>query len=140
MIFHSEVPNFLWVVGFTTTTFLINRLPSSSINFNSLYFRLYGVHPNYSILRVFGTRCYPYTWDTKKNKFDPKTIITCVFLGNNDKHKGYRCFDPKTHRMFVSRHVMFNENMFPYKIKESLWPSNVCITDFLDSPLPTSMS
>ena len=55
MIFHSGVPNFLWVEAFTTTTFLINRLPSSSVNFNSPYFRLYGVHPNYFILRVFGT-------------------------------------------------------------------------------------
>ena len=54
MIFHSGVPNFLWVEAFTTTTFLINRFPSSSINFNSPYFRLYGVHPNYSISHVFG--------------------------------------------------------------------------------------
>ena len=91
MIFHNGVPNFLLVEAFTTTTFLINRLPSSSINFNSPYFRLYGVHHNYYVLRVFGTRCYPYTWDTKKNKFDPK-IIPCVFLGYSDKHKGYRCF------------------------------------------------
>ena len=54
--------------------------------------------------------------------------------------KGTDVFDPKTRRMFVSRHVMFDENMFPYKTKESLSPSNVCITDFLDSPLLTSTS
>ena len=139
MIFHSGVPNFLLVEAFTTTTFSINRLPLSSINFNSPYFRLYGIHPNYSILRMFGPRCYPYTWDTKKNKFIPKTII-CVFLGYSYKHKGYQCFDPQTRRMFVSRHVMFDENMFPYKTKESLSPSNVCITYFLDSSLLTPMS
>ena len=83
---------------------------------NSPYFCLYGVHPNYSVLHVFGTQCYPYKWDTKKNKFDPKTN-PCVFLGYTDKHKGCRCFALKTLRMFVSRHVLFDENMFPYKTK-----------------------
>ena len=138
IIFHSGAPTFLWVEAFTTAAFLINHLPSSSINFTSLYFHLYGAHPNYSILRVFGTRCYPYIWDIKKTKFDPKTV-SCVFVGYNDKHKGYRCFDPKTNRMFVSRHVIFDENLFPYKIKDSLSPSHIYITDFLDSPLPTAL-
>ena len=78
MIFHSGVLNFLWVEDFTIATFLINRLPSPSINFTSLYFYLYGAHPNYSILCVFGTQCYSYTWDIKKNKFDPKMFLMCL--------------------------------------------------------------
>ena len=49
-------------------------------------------------------------------------------------------FQSKNTKMFVSKHVMFDENMFPYKKKESLSPSNVCITDFLNSLLPTSTS
>ena len=80
MIFHNGAPNFLWVEAFTTTAFLINRLPSSSLYLNSPYFCLHGDHPNYSILRMFRSRCYPYTWDSKKNKFDPKTI-PCMFVG-----------------------------------------------------------
>lgn len=48
MIFHSGVPHSLWVEAFTTATFLINRLPSSFLNFTSAYFLLYGNHPNYS--------------------------------------------------------------------------------------------
>ena len=50
LIFHSGVPKFLWVEAFTTAAFLINHLPSSSLAFDTPYFRLYGSHPKYSIL------------------------------------------------------------------------------------------
>lgn len=57
--------------------FFINRLPSISLESNTLYFKLQGNHPNYSFLRVFGSKCFPYTWDTRKNKFDPKNCSMC---------------------------------------------------------------
>lgn len=86
MLFHSGLPKFLWVEAFTTATFLINRL-SSSLNIGTPYYRLHGSHPNYSILRVFGSRCYLYTWDTKTNKFDVK-IVPCIFIGYIHNQKG----------------------------------------------------
>lgn len=134
MIFHSGVPKFLWVEAFTTATFLINRLSSSSLNFDTPYHRLVGSHPNYSILRVFGSRCYPYTWNTKKNKFDAKTI-PCIFVGYSNQHKGYRCFDPTSHRMFVSRQVVFDENNLPCK-KDTNSPSLPSyLSDFFGSSI-----
>jgi len=78
MIFHSGVPKFLGVEAFSTTVFLINRLPSSSLAFDTPYSRLYGFHPNYSTLHVFGSRCYPYTWNTKKINLMLKLFL--VFL------------------------------------------------------------
>jgi len=36
------------------------------------------------------------------------------FLGYSPLHKGYRCLDTNTHRVYISRHVVFNENDFPY--------------------------
>jgi len=69
MIFHSGVPKFLGVEAFSTAVFLINRLSSSSLAFDTPYSCLYGFHLNYSTLRVFGSRCYPYTWNTNRNKF-----------------------------------------------------------------------
>ena len=89
MLFHSGAPLYLWVETFATAVFLLNRLPSTAINLDTPYFNLQGVHPNYSFLRVFGSKCFPYTWDTQKNKFDPKTI-PCVFMGYSDQHKGYK--------------------------------------------------
>ena len=113
MLFHSGAPLCLWVEAFTTTVYLINRLPSSSFNFETPYFFLHGTHPNYSSLRIFGSKCFPYTWDTRRNKFDPKTL-PCVFVGYSDIHKGYKCFHPSSKKFFISRHV-FDESFFPYK-------------------------
>ena len=48
-----------------------------------------------------------------KNKLNPKSLV-CVFLGYNEKYKGYRCFYPPTGKVFISRHVLFDENHFPF--------------------------
>ena len=95
MLFHSGAPLFLWVKVFSTIVYLINRLPSSALNPETSYFSLHGTHPDYTSLCVFGFKCFPYTWDTRQHKFDPKTVL-CVFVGYSDKHKGYKCFHPSS--------------------------------------------
>ena len=87
MLFHSNAPLFLWVEAFTTAVYLINCLPSSSLKFDTPYFMLHGNHPDYSSLRVFGSKCFPYTWDTRSHKFSPKSVL-CVFVGYSEKYKG----------------------------------------------------
>lgn len=137
MLFHSGVPLFLWFEAFTTAVHLINRLPSSPLNFETPYFALHGTHPNYSSLRVFGSKCFPYTWDTRRHKFDPKTIL-CVFVGYSDTHKGYKCFHPPSKKFIISRHVVFDELFFPYKGNHhNTIPSTVPhVVSIFDSWLP----
>ena len=74
MLFYSGAPLYLWVEPFTIAIFLINRLPSTALDSNTPYFIVQGAHPNYSFLWVFGSKCFSYTWDTGKNKFNPKSI------------------------------------------------------------------
>ncbi|GAB2294185.1 hypothetical protein Dimus_038285 [Dionaea muscipula] len=116
MLFHSGTPLFLWVDAFMTAVYLINRLPCAALHNDSPYFKLHGQIPQYSMLRVFGSKCFPYTWDTKQHKFDPKSRL-CVFIGYSETYKGYKCFDPTTRKVYVSRHVIFDETVFPYKCK-----------------------
>lgn len=37
-----------------------------------------------------------------------------MFLGYCSTSKGYRCYDPVLDKVFVSRHVRFEENYYPY--------------------------
>ena len=103
---------------FSTTVFLLNRLPSSSLNFETKCFMLHGIHLDYTSLRMFGSKCFPYTWDTKNNKFDPKSTL-CVFVGYSEKHKGYKCFHPPSHKFIISQHVVSAETIFPFKSSNS---------------------
>ena len=38
----------------------------------------------------------------------------CVFLGYSETYKGYRCLYPPTGRVYLSRHVLFDEASFPF--------------------------
>ena len=117
----------------------MNRLPSSAIKFDTPYHQVHNRHPDYSCLRVFGSRCYPYTWDTKRNKFDPKTL-PCIFVGYSNNYKGYRCFHPSSRRFFIFHLVAFSEDSFPYKSTEQLaTASSFNITKFNDWIDPTNI-
>ncbi|KAL0845520.1 hypothetical protein Bca101_018766 [Brassica carinata] len=95
-------------------TFLGKLLPSSVLpDAVSPYEVLHGKPPVYTALRVFGCKCYPYLRPYMKNKLDPKSL-PCVFLGYNEKYKGYRCYYPPSGKVYISRHVLFEESSFQY--------------------------
>ncbi|GJX13011.1 putative RNA-directed DNA polymerase [Tanacetum coccineum] len=47
----------------------------------------------------------------------------CVFLGYSPSHHGYRCLDISTERLYIARHVRFNEAQLPFKIPKTTSPS-----------------
>ncbi|KAJ4973260.1 hypothetical protein NE237_006434 [Protea cynaroides] len=75
-------------------------------------FTLFEKELDYTILRTFGSLCFPCLRCTAKNKFDQRSA-PYVFLGYNDHHKGYRCLHHQLGRIYISRHVVFEENVLP---------------------------
>ena len=90
---------------------LINRLPISGLK-KSPWELLFNRQPDYSKLKVFGCQCYPWLKPYIHSKLDAKSK-SCVFLGYSLQHKGYRCLDPITNRIYISRHVVFDEKLIP---------------------------
>ncbi|CAL1385136.1 unnamed protein product [Linum trigynum] len=101
-----------WSHAFQTATYLINRLPSSSLRGLTPYFSLFIEHANYLKLRTFGCLCYPWLRPYSPHKLAPRSR-PCLFLGYSPTQSAYKCYDPATQRVFVSRHVNFDENSFP---------------------------
>jgi hypothetical protein len=103
-----------WDEAFLTATFLINLLPSKVINLESPTERLLKITPNYDALRTFGCACWPNLrpYNTRKLAFRSKR---CVFLGYSPLHKGVKCLDVSTGRVYISRDVVFDENIFPFQ-------------------------
>ncbi|KAL5703600.1 hypothetical protein ACHQM5_022129 [Ranunculus cassubicifolius] len=134
LIVTSGVPLNLWFEAVSTAVFLINRLPTSVLQWSSPFSCLYGTLPSYNQLRIFGCACYPYLGDYFTNKLMPKTV-ECIFLGYSSQHKGYRCLDPTSNRVYVSRHVRFDETTFPFITQRS--PSELAESDLVFVPVLT---
>ena len=41
--------------------------------------------------------------------------MPCVFIGYSPTQSGYLCLQPNTGRIYISRHVRFDESVFPFK-------------------------
>ena len=67
--------------------------------------------PDLLYLRSFGCTCFPLLIPYNKHKLQPHTKH-CIFLGYLTHSKGYICLEPSTHRIYISRHVLFNETEF----------------------------
>lgn len=113
LLLQAHMPPPFWVESLHSATYLLNIRPSRAIYAQIPYYLLYGTSPNYSSLRAFGCLCYPNLYATMPHKLAPGSV-RCVLLGMPLEHKGYRCLDLQTRRVITSRHVVFDEDQFPY--------------------------
>jgi hypothetical protein len=92
---------------------LINRLPSTVIQSQTPIERLFGNKGDYSFLRIFGCACWPNLRPYNKRKLQFRST-QCAFLGYSGIHKGYKCLDISTGRVYISRDIVFDETVFPF--------------------------
>jgi histone deacetylase 1/2 len=113
LLSHASMPLKFWDEAFITATYLINRLPSKVINHQTPLERLLHQKPDYSMLRTFGCACWPNMrpYNTRKLQFQSKRY---VFIGYNILHKGFKCLDINEGRVYISRDVVFDEDVFPF--------------------------
>jgi transposase InsO family protein len=136
LLFHSHTSPRFWVDAFSTAAYIINRLPTSLLGGKSPFELLYGSSPNYENFHPFGCRVYPCLRDYMPNKFSPRSI-PCIFLGYNPSHKGFRCLDPTTSRIYITRHAQFDETHFPFLNTSQAQPiSSLQFSNFLEPSLP----
>jgi hypothetical protein len=113
LLANASMPLKFWDEDFLTTTFLINIIPTKVLNFESPTERLLHVTPNYDALRTFSCACWPNLRPYNKRKLAFRSK-QCVFLGYSPIHKGVKCLDVSTGRVYISRDVVFDENVFPF--------------------------
>jgi len=98
----------------------MNRTLATTVHGMTPKEKFIGKKPNVSHLRVFGCIRYVHVLDEKRSKLDPKAE-KCIFIGYSLEQKGYRCFNPSTQKLQVSRDVVFDEMVSwypPLKIVE----------------------
>ena len=136
LLFHSHIPTHFWVDAFSIAAYIINRLLTLLLEGNSHFQLLYGSSPNYEIFHPFGYRVYPCSRNYMTNKFSPWSIL-CIFMGYHSSYKGFRCLDPTTSKLYITRHAQFGENHFHFHHTSQAQPiSSLQISIFLESSLP----
>ncbi|KAJ9550796.1 hypothetical protein OSB04_014841 [Centaurea solstitialis] len=113
LLAQSSMPLSYWSYAFCTAVHIINRLPTAVLNDHSPFSMLYDKSPDYNHLRVFGCACFPLLRPYNNHKLMFRST-ECVYLGPSSAHKGYLCLNKNTGRIYVSRHVIFNEHFFPF--------------------------
>jgi transposase InsO family protein len=124
LLAQSHLPNLFWVDAFLHSAYIINRLPTPLLSNESPFSNLFQRSPNYSLFRVFGCAAYPLLRPYHPHKLAFKSK-QCVFIGFSPHHKGYRCLDPVTHRVYLSRNVVFDELLFPAQLRSLLPPPRI---------------
>lgn len=137
--------------------FLISRIPSQLIHNKTPFEFLTSEFPDYTQIRTFGCLCYVSTSPKQRHKYEARSKA-CVFLGYPRGYKGYKLLDLETNKFFISRNVVFNEEIFPcaknniYEIPSDLFPSlehlpsiyspytSPSISSPVSSPSPSSTS
>jgi hypothetical protein len=150
LLAHAHMPLKFWDEAFLTATYLINRMPSKIINFDTPLERLFHTKPDYGSLRTFGCACWPNLrpYNDHKLSFRSKE---CTFLGYSNLHKGFKCLDISTGRIYISRDVVFDEDVFPFsklhpnagarlRSEILLLPSNLLNPSFGDDFVVDSMT
>nr|GEW07682.1 ribonuclease H-like domain-containing protein [Tanacetum cinerariifolium] len=132
LLFQARLPPEYLVEALLTAAYLLNILPSTSINNDISYTKLFNKPTSYTHLRTFGCLCYPYTFSP--HKLSPR-ITPSIFLGYPYNHHGYRCLDLNTNKIIISRHVKFEETVFPCGFMTLNQPPSC---QFLDDNLDTS--
>ena len=134
MLTHASMPKKYWTYAFSTAAYLINRQPTAVLNMDSPFHKLFGNQPNYHKLRVFGSLCFPRLRPYTAHKLEDRST-PCVFLGYSPTQSGYLCLQPHTGCIYMSRHVRFDELVFPFKTS-----SLPAVNSSVPNPEPTPFS
>lgn len=114
MLSHSGLPRVFWAEATHTAVTLINKTPSSAINFKIPDKKWSGKAPVYSYLRRFGCVCFVHSDDGKLMSRAKKGVL----LGYPPGVKGYKTWLIEEKKCMISRNVIFQDNAVYKDVKK----------------------
>ncbi|KAM0789079.1 hypothetical protein ACM66B_003140 [Microbotryomycetes sp. NB124-2] len=111
-----------WAEAALTYAYIKNQSPHSAIG-DAVPEHMYtGTPPDVSHLRVFGCAAWVTILRHARHKLEAPGV-KMVHLGRNDKHKGWRFWDPRTGKVHVTCDVhQWDEDKFPLKVEGACVP------------------
>jgi transposase InsO family protein len=106
LLLSSLVPTPFWGEATPTAIYTINRLPTPVLANCTPHKRLFDTSPTYHQLRVFVSTYFVLLQSHECTKLEHRSRL-CCFIRYGVEQKGYRCYDPVSHRLCISHHVVF---------------------------------
>jgi len=115
MSFDAHVPTRFWLKAVAISAYLLNRLPSQTLN-HKTPLQILATQTNIPPIqmltpRVFGCSVFVHIPKANRTKFD-SCAKKCVFVGYATHQKGYQCYNPITHRVYVTMDCDFLESEY----------------------------
>ena len=100
----------MWGEAILTATYLYNRTPSSSIDFNTPYYLKYKEKPNINNIRVFGSLTYYKEPSNFTKKLDSRASAYYLvgFIGKNI----YKLYNPTSNKTITTRDCVIIEGYY----------------------------
>ena len=112
-----------WRETITSAAYLINRVISNSIDFQTPLQPLTNAVVAPTVLnlppRVFGCVTFVHLHKHQRTKLTSRAL-QCVFVGYELHKKGYRCYHLPTWRMFITMDVVFHEYSMYFSFESKL--------------------
>ena len=104
----KDMPHCYWAKAVSTTVYIMNKTPTAAVHDMTPEEKFTGRKLDVGHFKVFGCIAYVHVPYELCTKLDPKAE-KCVFVGYSLDQKGYKCYNPVTCQVRVSRGVVFNE-------------------------------
>ena len=98
----------LWAESMHAATYIQNRVPHSSIKWNTPFKAYFGHKPDVLNLWVFRSTAWALFLLDKRRALQPQSI-EFMFIGYPDELEGFKLLDIKTKHIIIERSVKFNE-------------------------------
>jgi hypothetical protein len=126
-LFEANMPTSYWEEAVTAGAYIINRVPSSSLQFQTPFEVLHCIvnaptMPNLSP-KVFGCVAFVHLHKGWRTKLEPRAL-RCVFVGYALHQKGYRCYHPPSRKLYVTLDVVFHETTMYYSAGSTQWEAS----------------
>ena len=113
MMSYSSLPLSFWGYTLQTEVYILNVVPSKSIQHTPLELWS-GLKPSLRHIRIWG--CTTHVLKGKTGKLEPRTEV-CLFVGYHKGTRGGLFYSPQDKKVFVSTNATFLENDYMANFK-----------------------
>ena len=130
MLKEKELPLELWGEVVSTCVYVLNRSSTKGVKGKTPYEKWNKRKPNVSHLRIFGFVIF-FKTTGRLSKLEDRSKCM-VFMGYEAGSKAYRCLDPVTFKIHISRDVIFDEkDIFKISEEGKLGKLSLCSSNIL---------